>query len=488
MPIRAGTRRPFVIASVMAAMFMVAIEATIVSTAMPQIVSDLGGLNLYSWVFSAFLLTQTAATVVFGKLSDVYGRKPVLLVGIAIFLVGSVLCGLAPSMPWMIVFRLVQGVGAGAVQPVALTVVGDLYSAAERGKVQGWLASVWALSSVVGPLVGGLIVANVSWAWVFWINIPLAVAATFGFLAFLHETPNAERRPIDVAGALLFTLTIAMLMLALTWTGSQHWPEAAGAGAVFLVALGVFVLQERRAPDPIVTFGLWGRRSLASLNGASLLSGMALIGLTSFVPVYVQGVLGRSPIVAGFALTMITLGWPVGATTAARLYPKLGMRPVLFTGVTLIPAGSFAFVFLGHGSSPVLAGAGSLVMGLGMGLLSTTSIVMIQESVGWAERGAATSSNIFSRSLGSTLGATAFGAVLNYGLAHFGEAGGSPSVTSDQLRALLEGGGAGTVVRDVLHQSLHMTFVAVAICSVLILAIAFAVPQVGVGKARAAGG
>ena len=175
------THRTLVIAAVMAAMFMIAIEATIVSTAMPQIAGQLGGLHLYSWVFAAFLLTQTATTVMFGKLADLYGRKPVMLAGIGIFVVGSVFCGFAWSMPSLIVFRLIQGVGAGAIQPVGMTVVGDLYSAQERGKIQGYLASVWGISAVLGPLAGGLIIQHFSWAWIFWINVPIGLAAAAGF-------------------------------------------------------------------------------------------------------------------------------------------------------------------------------------------------------------------------------------------------------------------------------------------------------------------
>src|SRR5271157_5608380 len=185
--------------------FMIAIEATIVSTAMPQIVGQLGGLQLYSWVFSAFLLTQTATTVVFGKLSDLIGRKTVILIGIAIFLVGSILCGCAWSMPSLIAFRLVQGVGAGAVQPVAMTIVGDLYSAHERAKVQGWLASVWALSAVLGPLAGGLIIQHFSWAWIFWMNLPIGALATAGFWAYLHEKRARRGGRIDHLSASVFT-------------------------------------------------------------------------------------------------------------------------------------------------------------------------------------------------------------------------------------------------------------------------------------------
>ena len=221
------THRPLVIAAVMASMAMVAIEATIVSTVMPQIASQLGGLHLYSWVFASFLLAQTAMTVVFGKLSDVYGRKPVMLIGIAIFLVGSVLAGFAWSMPAMICFRLIQGVGAGAVQPVALTIVGDLYPVRERGKVQGYLASVWAVSAVLGPMLGALIVQKLSWGWIFWLNVPIGIAAAAGFFLFLREAPIARRASIDLVGAFLFTLGIAALIL-------RRDPAGSGSGAAGL--------------------------------------------------------------------------------------------------------------------------------------------------------------------------------------------------------------------------------------------------------------
>ena len=222
------THRALVIASIMASMAMVAIEATIVSTVMPQIASELGGLHLYSWVFASFLLAQTAMTVVFGKLSDLYGRKPVMFAGIAIFLVGSLLAGFSWSMPAMICFRLIQGIGAGAIQPVALTIVGDLYPVRERGKVQGYLASVWAVSAVLGPMLGALIVQKLSWAWIFWINVPIGLAAALGFWAFLHEAPATRRASIDIVGAVLFAAGIAALMIALTEFGIGNDASAWG--------------------------------------------------------------------------------------------------------------------------------------------------------------------------------------------------------------------------------------------------------------------
>jgi EmrB/QacA subfamily drug resistance transporter len=476
-------RRPLVLAAVMIAMVMIAIEATIVSTVMPKIVGDLGGLHLYSWVFSAFLLTQTATTVVFGKLSDLIGRKIVILSGIAIFLVGSLMCGLAWSMPSMIVFRLVQGIGAGAIQPVGMTIVGDLYAAHERGKIQGYLASVWAISAVIGPLAGGAIIAHVSWAWIFWVNLPIGLLAALGFAVHLREDLQHERRPVDYVGAALFTVAIAALMVVLTLAPTSGGIEITAAMMVFAASAVLFVVQERRAPEPMISLALWARRPIAAANGASLLAGMALIGLTTFLPMYVQGVMGQSPLTAGFALSAMVLGWPIGATLAARGLTRLGVRPVLVTGSVLIPVGAAVFVWLRPDGSPYMAGLGSFVMGFGMGLLSSASLVLIQEIVGWAQRGSATASNLFARNLGSTLGATVFGMVLNYGLVQSRSAA---PVTSDELRRLLEGNETGAAlgagVRAVLEHSLHLTFLAVFAIALATVALAALVPPIVFAK------
>ncbi|NKJ47263.1 MFS transporter [Burkholderia sp. SG-MS1] len=477
--------RALVIAAVMASMAMVAIEATIVSTAMPQIVTQLGDLHLYSWVFSSFLLTQTAMTVVFGKLADLYGRKPVMLAGIAIFLLGSVLAGFAWSMPAMIVFRLIQGVGAGAIQPVTLTIVADLYPARERGKVQGYLASVWAVSAVVGPMVGGFIIHNLSWAWIFWMNVPIGLASAAGFIAFLRESERHARPSIDFGGAALFMAAIAALMMALTYAGDDALAMASLAGVAFLLCVLFFVLQERRAAEPMISFALWSRRPIAACNGSTLLSGMILMGATTFLPMYVQGVLHRSPVVAGLALTMMMVGWPTGATLAAKSFHRLGLRRILIGGSAFVPLGAALLLFLSPGGSPLIAAFGSLIMGFGMGTSSVSSLVLIQEIVKTDERGSATASNIFSRNLGSTLGATLFGAVLNFGLSH---SQGTAVVTSDRLKALLQNQvaslGDSDMIRLVLHQSLHLTFVSIFVIAIFVVALLAFVPAIHIGSEK----
>ncbi|HEY4371419.1 MAG TPA: MDR family MFS transporter [Burkholderiales bacterium] len=483
MPANDKSNRPLVIASVMSSMAMTAFEATIVATAMPQIVAHLGGLNLYSWVFSSYLLAQTAMTVIFGKLADIYGRKPIELAGITMFLLGSILAGFAWSMPAMIVFRLMQGVGAGAIQPANLTIIADLYPAHERGKVQGYLASVWAISAVIGPMLGGLIIRELSWPWVFWINVPIGLASAAGFYFHLKEDTSTRKPAIDYAGAALFAIAVSSLMVALTDVSGDNttmmWAGLAGAG--FFGAL--FVWQETRVKEPMISFALWGRRPIAVANVAALLSGMALMGITSFLPMYVQGVLHRSPIAAGMALTMVMFGWPVGATIAVRLLRHLGPRPILITGGVGHVIGSIFFVLLGPESSPISAAVGSLVMGLGMGLFANAALLMIQSIVAPDERGSATASNLFSRNLGSTLGAALFGAVLNYGLAH---AEGT-RVSADELKALLtapEGFAGDAIASHALQHSLHLTFLTLLALSICLVSLTTLVPAVSMSAAR----
>jgi EmrB/QacA subfamily drug resistance transporter len=471
--------RPAILGAIMLTSFMIAIEATIVSTAMPQIVSHLGNLKLYSWVFASFLLTQTATTVVFGKLADLYGRKHIVLIGIAVFLVGSLACGFAWSMPALIVFRALQGLGAGAMLPITATLIGDLYPAAERGKVQGWLASVWGVSSVLGPLAGALVIQHLSWAWVFWINVPLCLAAAAGFIIYLREDLEHQQRSVDVPGALLFTISITGLMLALTEIGSVHQTTLVCGLIAFAIAGIAFAVQEKRASDPMISLKVWAHRPIAVSNAVSLLAGMTTIGLTTFLPMYVQAVLGRSAVIAGLTLTVMVLGWPITATYAARNLVRFGLRPILITGCLLMPIGASLFLLLHAGSSPWLAGTASLIMGFGMGCLSTAGMVIVQNAVGWAERGAATASQMFTRSLGSTVGAALLGGVLNISLAANGS-----TVKSDQIRELLEKGGPAIgmdAVRATLDGALHITFWSVFVLAFLTFLASLLIPAVRIG-------
>jgi EmrB/QacA subfamily drug resistance transporter len=452
------SRRPFVFASIMLATFMVAMEATIVATAMPRIVGQLGGFAFYTWVFSGYLLAQCTMTLIFGKLSDVFGRKPVMIVGISIFLTGSLLAGFAGSMAWLIGFRLLQGVGAGAIQPMTITMVGDLYTPAERAKVQGIVASVWAGAAVLGPLAGGIIVDRVSWGWIFWINLPIGALTIAGFAVFLREEVSSRAAKIDYLGAILFAIAIVCLLLILTATGLGASSLLALA-MICVAATVLFVLQELRAPEPMISIALWSNRLVATSNAASFLAGMALVGLTTILPLYVQGIMSRTPVIAGFTLTALLIGWTLSLTLSSYFFKLLGVRRTLRSFSPTFPIGAAALLLLTPQSSPFLAGAGSLAMGLGMGLISFTSIVLVQEHVERSMRGIATSSIIFSRSLGNALGATVIGAILALGIAHFGHGGQS----AELHRLLNEPAGLSGLASDpglraVFDAALHWSF------------------------------
>lgn len=472
------SKRPFIVASIMLATFMAAIEATIVATAMPRIVGELGGFTYYGWVFSAFLLAQSTTTVIYGKLADIFGRKPILVGGVALFLAGSVLCGFAWSMASLICFRVLQGLGAGAIQPVTMTIIGDLYKLEERGRVQGLTASVWASSAVLGPLAGGVIVDTVSWAWIFWINLPFGALTIAGLLLFLRETVTPRRAQIDYLGAALFSVAITALLIVLT-EADAGLPTLGALGLLFLASGALFVLQQRRAPEPIISIALWTRRLIVTSNAATLLAGMTLIGLTTVLPIYIQGVLGRSPIVAGFTLSMLVFGWPLAVMLSSRLYRAFGIRRTLRAGSVLFPSGAVMLLFLTPHSHPALAGAASFLMGFGMGLISVTSIALVQESVEWAMRGSATASVVFARSLGNTLGATVLSAVLNLGIAHYGSGALAVRVHAilNQPMGLAELA-ADPAVRAVFDHALHWTFLTVAALAILTCAAVWMVPVV----------
>ncbi len=481
------SRRPVVLGCVMLALFMAAVEVTIVATALPQIVGKLGGFSYYTWVFSGFLLTQAVTILVFGKLADLYGRRPVLIGGIIVFLVGSTLCGFAWSMPALIAFRLLQGLGAGSIQPVATTIVGDLYEPRERPRVQGWLSSVWGFAAIVGPLAGGLIVEVLSWHWIFWINVPVGILTIVGLTLFLRE--DVEHRPhaVDYAGVGLFCVAIAALLVAVM-EGGVGWPWGS-LQTLLLVGLcaGAFALymaRERRAPEPMIDLALWRAPLIASVNASALFAGAAIIGVTSFVPIYVQGVLGRSAIVAGFALTAMSVGWPLASTLSGRFLRAFEARGTVRLGGGLLFVGAMVLAAMASGSGPVWVGVGSFIIGFGMGLLNTTFIILIQGSVPWANRGSATASNIFARMLGSTFGAAALGAVLNTSLHRrfSGSEGGSAAI--EAVHQMFDNGASGTIpaaqhaaVLSALGAGLQYVFMALAIFGALTLIAAWFVPQ-----------
>ncbi len=473
------TKRPYVLAAVMLAMFTGAVEGTIVSTAMPAIVGELGGFALYSWVFSAYLLMNAVTVLIYGKLSDLFGRKPILTFGIVVFLIGSILSGTAETMEMLILYRFIQGFGAGAVMPIATTIVGDIYSKEERAKVQGYLSSVWGISAVTGPALGGLLVEYASWRYVFWINVPLGILAIAGLWLYLHENIEKKKHKVDYLGATLLTISISSLMIVLVEAGGNWaWMSAKTMSLIGLSILGLifFIFQEKRAEEPIMPFTIWREQSIFIANITSLTTGVMLIGVSSFLPAFVQGVMEKSPIVAGFTLTAMSIGWPIASAASGRLLVGIGYRNTSLFGGALLIIGSILFVTLTPEAGPLWAAAGSFFVGAGMGLTSTAFIVSIQSTVAWQQRGIATAANMFMRNLGNTVGAALLGGVLNSSILSYMKKHGAEDqgISIDAANVLLNEGerqklsaSMKTLLQDGLTNALHSVYIVVFLFAII---------------------
>jgi EmrB/QacA subfamily drug resistance transporter len=398
--------------------FLAALDATVVGTAMPTVIGELGGLELYPWAFASYLLAATVTGPVFGKLSDTYGRKPVYLTGIFLFLLGSVLAGTSQSMAALIFFRTIQGLGAGAVQPVAITIVGDIFELEARARVQGLFGAVWGISAVVGPAAGGFITDLISWRWVFYVNVPFGIIAAFLLAATLTESFERRERKVDYLGTALLTCGLVAILLALLGGGGATELSAVTIGLFFggMAVLALFVLVERRAEDPVVPLDLLSERIIAVSALGNVAMGGVLLGVSVYVPLFVQGALGGTAITAGAAVASLSIGWPVGSFVGGRLLLLTGYRSTLLLGSALIALGSALCVPMDSGTSLSYVVLAVVVIGLGLGFSSTSYLVSVQNAVPWRRRGVATSSVVFFRTVGGSIGVAVMGAFLNASL------------------------------------------------------------------------
>lgn len=456
-----ATRRGPVVAALMLGMALAALDGTIVSTAVPQIVGDLGGLSVFSWLFSGYLLAVTVTLPVYGKLSDTFGRKPVLISGIVLFLVGSVLCASAWDMYSLIAFRVVQGLGGGALQGTVQTIAADLYPLKERPRIQARLSSVWATAAVAGPTAGGLLAGYADWRWIFLVNLPVGAAALWLISRYLEEpgrplgdaardadgavrsasgarprtlpwprsrTRTRPRVSVDWAGALAIFATGTLLLTALVQGGvAWPWLSAPSLGLFgAAAALGALtVLIERRAAEPIIPGWVWRRRTIAAVNLALGALGLLMVAPTVFLPTYAQAVLGLGPIAAGFVLSAMTLSWPVTAALSNRVYTRIGFRLTAVLGMTGALLVLLAFPLLPFPGEPWQPALLMLLLGGALGFFQLPLIVGVQSTVPYEERGTTTASVLFVRQVGQSVGAALFGAVANGVLAaRLGDASG----------------------------------------------------------------
>lgn len=412
-------QRRWILAALMMTMMLAAMDITIVSTVIPQIVGDLGGFAQFTWVFSIYLLAQTVTIPVYGKLADLFGRKPVLIVGILLFLAGSAASALAWNMTSLIAFRGLQGLGAGSIMAIVNTLAGDLYSVRERGRVQGWLSSVWGIAAVIGPTLGGVFAEYLTWRWIFLVNLPVGALAIVWIVRFLHERPQRRSHHIDYLGASLMLAAGGALIFALL-QGGQAWPWGSVPSVVALSAAALLiaatVLVERHAAEPMMPGWIWRHRALVGSNLAGIGMGVVMMGPSTYLPLFGQSTLGLGAIAAGLVLASMSIGWPLASAWSAHLYLRFGFRDAALCGALLILLATAAFPMLPYSAPVWLLVLDQIVLGAGFGLLSTPLLVGVQSTVSWQDRGVVTGANIFARYLGQSLGAAMVGALFNGGL------------------------------------------------------------------------
>ncbi|MDR2672705.1 MAG: MFS transporter [Coriobacteriales bacterium] len=403
------------IISLSLAMFLAAVEGTIVTLAIPTIVKDLQGFDLISQVFSVYLLTGAIATPIYGKLSDLYGRKRTLMVGIAVFLTGSALCGMAQNMPMLIACRALQGIGAGAIYTIPMVIVGDVFPLNERGKIQGSLSAVWGIAGLVGPFLGGLLIDLLSWHWIFFINIPFGILTLYMLHTSLHEHTGRQKHRIDYPGILTLSgsmLTFLAIFMFNDGGTSILTLRNALLFAVSLILLLVFYHIEKRAPEPIVPLDVLTTSSVF-VNIVAMLFMAIILGVDVYIPIYLQNVRGLSPLITGLILLPMTISWVLVTIPLGRLMLRFGGKAMNALGVCIALVALLPFLFLTQESAIIFIIAVLLVLGAGFGIGMTTQTMIIQESVGFEKRGAAVALNSLVRTLGQTIGISVFGTFFN---------------------------------------------------------------------------
>lgn len=453
-----SSSRKKVTVALFVATFLAAIEGTIVGTAMPKITGELSGIQLYSWVISIYLLATVITTPIYGKLSDLYGRKTMFVIGACIFLSGSMLSGVAQSMTQLIIFRGLQGLGAGALTTIPYTIIGDLYPFRQRAKVQGWMSSIWGIAGISGPLLGGLLVDYVSWRAIFYMNLPFGALALYLLSVSLKETVERKKKYIDYPGILTFSAGMFGLLYALSLIGDETGQRAADWGAalplfaVAVILLGWFAIIERKSPEPMIPFKLFRMPIISMANGISFLLCLINVAVIFYLPLWFQGVGGYSATYSGLLMIPLSIAWPLGSILAGNLIAKTGLRFISILAGCLLLLGSTGFAMVNNESPLWILVACTLCAGLSFGLVLTSMTIAVTSSVDASIRGSAVATNNFVRTLGQTLGITLFGLML-----HTGEA--------NQIDPL------------VLASSLHRIFTWVAWLCVGILALSFFVPK-----------
>ena len=416
-----GARRALVVAGVICGVFLAAMESTVVATAMPTVIASLGGIRIYSWVFSGFLLSSTVTMPLWGWLADQYGRRRTYLAGLALFMIGSALAGLAQTMGQLVVFRAVQGLGAGSLITIGMTIIADLYGLERRARMQGYFSGVWGLASLLGPLLGGILADQISWRWVFYINVPFGLLASAAIAWGLRGGGNIRhhRASFDAAGMATFTAGVSCLLLGLFEGGRDaEWsrPSVIGLLVASAILLAAFIAIERRAARPLIPLELFANPMVRAAAATGFLAGMAMFGAVAYVPLFLQAVTGSTATQAGFVLTPFVLGWVVFSIVSARLALRIGYRGLVIGGMAVL---TVSFLLLSGWNQTLTRGAAArdmLLGGIGMGLVFVPMLIAVQNAVPRSVLASATSMTMFFRAVGGAVGVAVMGSVMAHRL------------------------------------------------------------------------
>ncbi|AWC31554.1 MDR family MFS transporter [Bacillus cytotoxicus] len=409
-------KRKLLLIGLVIAMLFAALDGTIVGTAMPRIVGELGGLSLMTWLTTAYMLTSTTIVPIAGKLADLLGRRNVYMTGLIIFMIGSALCGMANGMTELIIFRGIQGLGGGIMMPMAMIIIGDMFTGKERAKWQGIFGALYGLASVVGPQVGGWIVDAVNWRWVFYINLPVGIVATIFIATGLQSHKQTGPIKIDIAGIFTMIVGVVSLLLALTFGGKDYaWDSWQIIGLFSLALIGIvsFVFVETKAEEPILPMHFFKNRTFTLLNAIGFFMSIGMFGAIMFVPFFMQGIVGVSAAESGTIMTPMMITMIVTSIIGGQLVLKVGVKPQIIVGMLIMAGGFWLLTTMDMHTSKLVATSYMIIIGLGMGLVMPTLTLALQESFPKKDLGVVTSSSQFFRQIGGTFGITILGSIMN---------------------------------------------------------------------------
>ncbi len=481
------TKKNIVAISLMMATFLTAIEGTVVSTAMPKIASELQGIERMNWVFSIYLLTSAVTVPIFGKLSDLFGRKIIFNIGTLIFLTGSALCGFSDSMDQLILFRALQGIGAGAIMPVATTIIGDVFPVSERARMLGLISLVWGISGIVGPLVGGFFVDHLTWEWIFFFNIPFGLLAMLMLGLSFRENLEKNKKKIDYLGALTFSIGMIALLYALQLGGETNdWlsPIVVTLFTFFILFTALFIYIESKVVEPMIPLHLFRNRLITVVNGISFFTSAVLIGIMVYLPMWVQGVLGEGATQSGIVLMPTSITWTIGSFLVGKMMIKRGTRSIIGISLCILLIATISLALFNQFSPKMILYVITAILGLGFGIITAFSTVLVQSTVNWSLRGVSTSTIVFFRALGQTVGIAILGTYFNARVSSQLSAKQESGDSLDQLNELISPDSAislssSTVssLREVLVSGINHIFILLSVLIIINLIATLFLPK-----------